>query len=196
MPPPDPPHPSDEPPRDHRTADRIRTELRFCALYREHAGLCRAVAWSILRHPDDAKDVVQDIFASLWADRHETLNRLGPSYFRTAARNRALDVLKRRQTAHRHRERLRIGARGSSRHAPTDLFAELERRGAYAALDARLANLPEFRRRVALLCLGEGMTSAEAARILGVSEKAVEKQRQKLKRDLRGGGGDRGLNRL
>lgn len=33
------------------------------------------------------------------------------------------------------------------------------------------------------------MTSAEAARILGVSEKAVEKQRQKLKRDFQGGGG-------
>lgn len=40
MPPPDLPHPLDEPHPDLRSGDYVR----FCALYREYSGRCRAVA--------------------------------------------------------------------------------------------------------------------------------------------------------
>ena len=62
-----------------------------------------------------------------------------------------------------------------------------------------LAGLPPLRTRVFELCYGLGYSSRDAAEELRVSQKAVEKQREKLERDLRrfrGGGRNGGLRRL
>lgn len=141
------------------------------------------MARSILRHHDEALDAVQEVFFQLWAGAPASLARtLGTSFFRIAARNQATRILKRRNAQHAALGRLGVEQESAGVISPRDsprshLFDPTVKRF--------LAGLPAFRARVFELCYGLGFSSRDAAQELGVSPKAVEKQRVKLEKDLR-----------
>ncbi len=160
-------------------------ETRLAELYRHYLPLCVQVARNLLMCEDDAQDAAQEVFTHLLAGGPTSLDRpLGPSFFRVAARNQALRILKRKQVRSAAHGRLQV------QHVPDlstsltlhDLLAQRHRR---RSLQRIFSELPPFRTQVAQLCLIDGFSSSEAAGILGVSTRAVEKQRQKLARDLR-----------
>ncbi len=141
------------------------------------------VAWDVLGHHDQALDAAQEVFLQLLAGRPASLARsLGPAFFRIAARNQAIRILKRRRVRYAALGRLRVEQASAGVIASPDLAAHPS---LPATVQRFLAGLPPLRARVFQLCLGEGFSSREAAEELGVSKKAVEKQREKLERDLR-----------
>ena len=165
--------------------------MELAHLYREHVGLCIRVARSVLGDPDEARDAAHEFFAQLAAGAPASLDRpLTKSFFRTAARNQAIKILER----HRARQALvawHLPAEESPRSnagSVDEILLRFEQRQQAKRL---IATLPPLRARVAELCLGRQLTSRQAAEELGVSVKAVVKQRLKLARDIRrfrGGG--------
>ena len=171
--------------------DPASADARFVVLYRDYHPLCYQVARSILRHHDQALDAVHEVFLQLLAGAPASLARaLGPSFFRIAARNQAIGILRKRSVEYTALGRLRVEQESAGVISFPDLTAHL-------LLDPTvqrfLAGLPPLRARVFELCYGLGFSSREAAEELGVSQKAVEKQREKLERDLRRfrGGGEK-----
>ena len=163
-------------------------------LFHEHyAALCR-FANRYLHDRAAAEDLVQDVFASIWAGRLR-LDVRGSlrSYLFAAVRNRALNVRK-HQLVERDWELdeaipdVRALHRAPPR--PDDLLDDVERRN---RLRAALEALPERCRLVMQLRWEEQLSHAEIADVLGISIKGVERQlsrglqflRDRTKADLR-----------
>ena len=163
-------------------------------LFHEHyAALCR-FANRYLHDRAAAEDLVQDVFASIWAGRLR-LDVRGSlrSYLFAAVRNRALNVRK-HQLVERDWELdeaipdVRALHRAPPR--PDDLLDDVER---HDRLRAALEALPERCRLVMQLRWEEQLTHAEIAEALGITVKGVERQlarglralRDRAERDLR-----------
>jgi RNA polymerase sigma-70 factor, ECF subfamily len=160
-------------------AARIRAgELRaFEELFRDqYAGLC-AFANRYLHDPATAEDLVQELFANLWAT-HARLELHGSirAYLFTAVRNRALNFRK-HQLVERDWERdealpdVRVLHR-----APVAPDERLETSETHARLHAAIESLPERCRLVMQLRWREQMSYAEIAAVMGISMKGVEIQ--------------------
>jgi len=177
-------------------ARRIRDgdEAALETLFHEHyAALCR-FANRYLHDRAAAEDLVQDVFASIWAGRMR-LDVRGSvrSYLFAAVRNRALN-LRKHQLVERDWEfdealpDVRALHRAPVR--PDDLLDEVERRN---RLRAAIEALPERCRLVMQLRWEEQLSHAEIADVLGISVKGVERQlsrglqflRDRAKADLR-----------
>ncbi len=130
---------------------------------------------------ETAEDLVQDLFLTLWAQRAQM--RIAGSvrtYLFTAARNRALNHLKRERVADRFRMAVRRSTDASDPSAPgeADLLAAIE---AQRAIDA----LPPKRRRIFSLCRQQHMSHSQIATLLGISVKTVEVQMGRALKTLR-----------
>lgn len=156
------------------------------ALFRQcYVPLCRFA----VRYLDDraaAEDLVQDLFAALWAGRarlelHGSLR----AYLFASVRNRALNVRK-HQLVERDWERdeavPEVRALHRTPRRPDELLEEHERD---ARLRAAIALLPERCRLVMQLRWQEQLSHAEIAMVLGISVKGVEIQLMRGLRSLR-----------
>lgn len=129
------------------------------ALYDRHSGAVMALAVRILGNRDEAEDIVQEAFVRVWQEAASyDASRAGfRAWICTIARNRALDLLRRRGTA--------------SRAAATgDPPPEPERPDALASLGqgamrvrAALKELPDAQRQALELAYFAGLTHVEIA---------------------------------
>lgn len=177
---------------DLMAADEILPRLRrgdpraFNQLFERHfEPLTRLVARMVDSH-HVAAELVQDVFLRVWSRRSD-LDVRGdfPSYLRRAARNRALDWL-RREDLHREWEQEAAQEMRSSSldsHAPDpDEMAELNE-----LLTRTLAAMPDRRRQVCELRWREGLGPAAIAERLGLSVKTVETHLTRGFKDAREG---------
>lgn len=151
---------------------RGRDERALAELYDRLAPWVLGLAGRILQDDDEAEEVLSDVFVQLWAhvDQHDP--RRGPlvPWVLQIARNRALDLLRRRRRWWRKAERWE-----RARAAEDDGFAaEPEPHEAsvpgwpvHREVHTALAALPEEQRRVVLLAYFEGLTHSEIARVTG-----------------------------
>jgi RNA polymerase sigma-70 factor (ECF subfamily) len=152
-------------------------------LFRTHyAALCEFAA-RYVRQETLAEELVQDLFADLWARRHSWYVRGSVrAYLFAAVRNRALN-LRKREAVERDWEHDEAIADVRELHRPPEAADEaLERADLRARLDAALDALPERCRLVMHLRWREQLRHAEIASVMGISVKGVEIQ---LSRGLR-----------
>ncbi len=148
-------------------------ESAFKRYYRQ---LC-LYALHYLGDIDEAEDVVQDCFVSLWQHGADDPRR----FLYTAVRNASIDRLRRR-----HPEVVAF--------APTDLDGiiaddeAISRSADEARLWRAIDRLPERCREVLLMAKRDGMTYAQIAAELGISVKTVEHQMSKALHRLRDSG--------
>lgn len=81
--------------------ERVRRKDRdaFDLLYERHSSMVYSIAISILRQPELAEDVAQDVFVALWRqpERYNPLlGRFAPWFYRVA-RNRAIDIVRQKR---------------------------------------------------------------------------------------------------
>ena len=139
---------------------------------RRHAELVR-LALLLVGDQPTAEDVVQDVFARLYARGPAAAYRADPlPYVRTAVLNGCRSQLRRRAVAKRFFE----GSHGKPAEQVTHRSAEQEMmRGEERRLVlAALAGLPSRRREVLVLRYYVGLSEAEIARVLGVSTGTVK----------------------
>jgi len=130
---------------------------------------------------DEAEEIVQSIFSSLWEKREALLITHLPYYLQVAVRNRIIDMIRERSTQEKYLERYAkfIPKEGAvTEEAFT--FSELN-----GAVEAAIDHLPERSRKVFKLSRIEGRSNAEIAQLLQVSEKAIEYHITKSMRTLR-----------
>lgn len=126
-------------------------------LYDQYSGIVYGVALRVLGNTMAAEDVVQEVFLQLWrnpqafqADR----GRLAP-WLAVIARNRAIDVLRKRQPEDDIHE---LPIAGS-----VDLESEAARKIAVEKVRGVLAQLPPEQRKAVELAFFEGLTHTEIA---------------------------------
>jgi RNA polymerase sigma-70 factor (ECF subfamily) len=139
----------------------------FARAYAEHARSVHATAMRVLGDPARAQDVVQDVFARLWArpGRFDpSRGELGP-YLRLMARSRALDMWREGQAAGRASDRVRdlVAVEGQGRDLdgrPDETAVRTESR---AAVREALRELPGPQREALVLAYWGGLTADEIA---------------------------------
>lgn len=167
---------------DARQVERVRRgdAEAFGELVRRHMRRAFSIAYRILEHREDAEDVVQDAFLRA-LERLDTLERGRPfrPWFYRIVVNRALNF--RRARTIRRTEPIPEEARSEAGLPERDAEqAELRRR-----LQAAAAALPERQRLIVQLSDLEGLTSAEIAEILEISDGTVRWHLHQARRSLR-----------
>ena len=136
----------------------------FEALLRRHYDLMHRVAWRMTGSQTDAQDICQDVCCAL-VERIASFR--GEAKFTTwlvgIVRNACLDHHRRHSTLTRLKGHLAVLAGMAAPPDGRDLFRR-------SWLASELARLSPLLRETVVLVVGEGMTHAEAAAALGVSE--------------------------
>jgi RNA polymerase sigma-70 factor (ECF subfamily) len=144
--------------------DRIRSGDREALglLYAEHAPRLLRVAWRLVGNRADAEDVLHDLFVGLPAalERYRDQGRLSSWLVQCITR---ASLMRLRAVQRRREEAMPLVDRFIAASRP-DLAPEL------LELEQRLAALPVALRTVLLLRQIEGLTHAEIADTLGISE--------------------------
>lgn len=133
--------------------------------------------------PDVAEELVQDVFFKVW-NKREQLAEIDVlrTYLLRAARNTALNHLRRQRLEQAHEEREAAKGEPVSTEATDDSASTGE---LTAAVNAAIDRLPPRCREVFLLSRDAGLTYGEIARELDISIKTVETQMGRALKTLR-----------
>ena len=139
---------------------------RFEALYRSSRDDLYAYVSTLLRDPAAAEDITAQAFERAYRRRRTFDRRRGEerAWLFGIARNAALDELRRRKRT----ARLATDPEDAAASDPGDEGTEVALRR--TAVRAALAGLPAREREIVALKFHAGMSNAEMARVLGVSE--------------------------
>lgn len=161
---------------------RLGDERALEAVFRAHYATMCAVVRRIVFAPDVAEELVQDVFFKLWTKR-EHLAEIDAlkTYLYRAARNTALNHLRRQKLELAHEER--EAAKGEPMSESTDDSASAGE--LTEAVQAAINRLPARCREVFLMSRDGGLTYGEIARELGISIKTVETQMGRALKALR-----------
>ena len=142
-----------------------------------------------LRHvddPDDAEDIVQDTFVAA----HRNLGRYNPKYavstwlYRITL-NKCRDLGRKRKTRKfLLRMTSKIEDQVTNLEAEDNPEQQMLAQSELGQLSKQIANLPDALRAPLILCVIEEMSHGEAARILGISVKAVETRIYRARKTL------------
>ena len=134
-----------------------------------------------LRDADQVEDIVQGAFVAYWEKKQES--RLDPdspkSYLYRMVHNRCIDVIRQDGQASG------ISLEQLSEDVPDEEI--VDRSFLWARLWTAIEKLPERRRQILLLSKRDGLSHAEIARRMGISENTVHNQLTKALQTLRSG---------
>lgn len=174
--------------QDRDLVARVRAgdEQALETIFRGYYSTMCDFALRYVREPALAEELVQDLFADVWARRAQwQLTGSLRAYLYSAVRNRALN-LRRRQAMENDWERDEIaGGSTSFQQMPERSDLALEREELSAQVSAAVESLPERCRLVMHLRWREQLRHAEIAEIMGISVKGVEIQLARGLRALR-----------
>lgn len=150
---------------DQELIDRLRAgqTAALGKLYDRYSGLVYTLALKILTHPQDAEDVTQEVFLSLWRrGRYDPTRGSLSSFLATMTRSRSIDRLRSRDTTFKALNHLHhtLSARPSS-PTPFEQVSSQERR---EYIRHALAQLPEKHRQVLELSYFEGRSQSDIAK--------------------------------
>lgn len=156
------------------------------ALYDRHAPAVLALAQRILGSRDEAEEVLQDAFVRVWQDAASyDPGRAGfRAWIFTIARNRALDVLRRRATARKTAASLEPPS--APERPDASIAADAER------VKRAIEGLPDAQRQALELAYYEGLTHVQIAERTGAPLGTVKTRildgMRKLREIIEGGG--------
>lgn len=153
----------------------------FAELFRKYWRRFYIIARSKIHSHEEAEEIVQHIFSTLWEKRETLLINELSFYLHAAVRNHVINIIRSRIRQRKYWEYYKqfIGPRVyevSNDAVLSDL---------HAAVEQAVNHLPEKSRKVFKLSRIEGRSNAEIASLLQVSEKAIEYHLTKSLRKLR-----------
>jgi RNA polymerase sigma-70 factor (ECF subfamily) len=154
-------------------------EIAFTEIYNLYWQELFLIANRILKDEEGAKDVVQEIFVSLWQRREDLLIENLKSYLFSSAKRKVLQNLRNGKIAQRHIDRIYMLESIDSTEQGLN-FAETNER-----LQRSMESLPDRCKEVFLLSRYEQLSHKEIAEKLKISAKTVEIHIAKALRYLR-----------
>jgi len=149
------------------------SDVAFAELYNRYKGYLYLHAYRMLQDKDEAKDIVQELFAGLWAKR-ATLSPPNSvnDYLYGAIRNRIINFIAHKKVVARYtatlNNYLEAGIPGSD-----EQFIEKE---LLQLIEGEIAQLPEKMREVFELSRKHNLSHKQIATKLNISDKTVKKQ--------------------
>lgn len=134
-------------------------------LYQRYSSLVYRLALRILGHSQDAEDLTQEVFLTLWRSRNYNPSRGSlSSYLTTLTRSRAIDKLRSRGTKFKFLQRWgQLITAESTALSPVE-WASFNQRSEQVKI--ALAQLPPTQRQVLELAYFEGLSQSEIAQKL------------------------------
>lgn len=178
-----------EPPTDLELLNAVKQGQVEClgTLYDRYSRLVYGLAFKILENTEEAEDVTQDVFLTLWRQGAYNPSRGSlSSFLTTMTRSRSIDKLRARGTKFRFLQRWQALIRTESVSAsPLEMVSVQERS---ELVREALSQLPDSERRVLEIAYYEGLSQSEIADRLQVPLGTVKsRSRQgllKLRRTL------------
>ena len=143
----------------------------FTVLYRRYWQSLYEAAWKRLKNAQQAEDIVQEIFITLWTRRAALRIDNLPAYLHTAVRFRVLNYVERDLAGATFYEPFESITASVSNADDQLIEKELN-----SLVNAYIETLPEKRNAIFLLHLKERLTTKEIADRLHVSQKTVQNQ--------------------
>lgn len=145
------------------------TTEEFDQLFRKEYARLYRLAFTMLRDPEESKDIVSQVFADLYA-RLSSFDAQNPAAFLSiAVRNRCLDFIDHQKVEEKFRRNYPLERKLLTE---TDQVRESRLQQVMAFINQELT--PQTRR-IMLLRYDEGLSYAEVAQQLGISLAAVNK---------------------
>lgn len=134
---------------------------------------------------DMAKDIVQDTFVKLWADKSLVITKSLNSLLFTTIRNRCLQLLEKQKVRNKYVESTRLNLQTEELQFYMEERSSLIEQELEDKLNAVLNTLPDRCRQIFVLSRFENKKNREIAEELNISIKAVEKQISKALATIR-----------
>jgi RNA polymerase sigma-70 factor (ECF subfamily) len=143
-------------------------------IYRRYFYLTYTHAYKKLRDEEAAKDIVQEVFATLWFKRDFNLPQSNlPGYLFTAVRNKIFDLFAHQQVEAKYADSLKDYLSNHS-NAPTDHLVRENELKAY--IEKEIQALPPKMKLIFEMSRKENLSHKEIAEQLNISENNVSKQ--------------------
>ncbi len=136
-------------------------QVALSALFDRYGTLIYSVAFRVLKDASEAEDVMQEIFIQIWKNPRSFVSGKGSlaGWLAVVARNRSIDVLRRRRPA----DPVELFALP----AATNLAREAERDSLLGKIRGVMGGLPDEQRRPLELAFFEGLSHSEIAERTG-----------------------------
>ncbi|ACU02945.1 MULTISPECIES: RNA polymerase sigma factor [Pedobacter] len=160
---------------DNELTDLVRKsdELAFAEIYQRYWTIMYMHALKMLKNEEDARDVIQELFTTLWSKCQSLTSSINLSgYLYTIVRNKVLDLIEQKKTRSIHLESLALYL--EEHHNKT--LEDLTEREMMQALDHEIGQLPGKMRVIFQMRVKEHKTYKEIAEALEISDKTVKKQ--------------------
>ncbi|MDO3628245.1 RNA polymerase sigma factor [Mucilaginibacter sp. BT774] len=145
----------------------------FEEIYRRYWSLMYMHALKMLRDEDDTRDVLQDVFTSLWLNRGTIdLNSNLAGYLYTCTKNKVLDMIAKQRVRVNYLDSLSSFIEANNNRI-IDTITEKE---LAQALENEIKQLPDKMRQIFEMRMHKHLTYKEIAAELSISDKTVKKQ--------------------
>lgn len=161
---------------------KLEDEVAFKAIYDRYFDAMYIHACKRLNDREEARDVVQEIFAALWSKRKQLVLKISlPAYLYTAVRNRIFNIIAHKRVESKHIQSLQHFI--DQGVCQTDhLVREKELR---AIIEEEVAALPQKMQEIFEMSRSQYLSHKEIASALNLSEHTVKKQVNNALRILR-----------
>lgn len=152
----------------------------FAAIYRQYWEVLLAMAYNRLKDLATAEDIVHDVFASIWHNRHHQEIHSLKNYLATAVKYMILKQARKASLLRQYRQ--------SEATPPTQDFSSdtaLDNKRILELLHREIESLPEKCRLIFRYSREQGMSVREIAGHMHITPKTVENQLNKALRKLR-----------
>jgi RNA polymerase sigma-70 factor (family 1) len=148
----------------------------FTLLYRRHWETLFITTVKVIGNREDAEDIIQEVFASLW-NRRKALNLTGPlaGYLHASVKYKAISYIDRNITRRHYLAALAKVAEAGVPASPEVLLRVKEVQQLIASV---IGNMPPKMQEVFQLSRREHLSHKEIATRLGISEETVKKHIQ------------------
>jgi RNA polymerase sigma factor (sigma-70 family) len=150
---------------------RQNSKSAFNQLFEKYWESAYSNAYRRLKDADQAKDIVQDIFAHVWLHRATDRIQNFPAYLHTAIRNRVIKITSRQKATHPFFNPT-DNISGNARNADQSLLWK----EFHIAYEACLNSLPPQRQIIFRLRFHDDLPTKAIASLLGLSRKTVQNQ--------------------
>jgi RNA polymerase sigma-70 factor (ECF subfamily) len=157
-------------------------EKAFTLIYNAYWEVIFGVAYATTRSKEEAQELVQEVFVSLWANRGQaTIQSSIKAYLLGAIRNKVFDHYDKQKVRDRYKNTIALQPSPEINFTEeTVVFEEVN-----SLVNEQIGRLPETTRKVFVLSRLNGCTIPEIAKEMSVSVKTVEYHLTKALKHMR-----------